>query len=174
MSGYAPCPYIPFVPPMWCRIQKNDCGYRTIPVWTTMSTKTDESNAAPQAISKRAGTRWTDEEDAQLIARAKKGMALERIAEEHQRSVKGVRYRLMAHAVDLMREKGLTMEEAGKQMGGIFAKDIEGYMREQDEKRLTGRRAMNGEASPTPVANDELMDLIRDIRDLLRTIVAKK
>ena len=65
-----------------------------------------------QPETARAGIRWGDEENQELMKRINEGMSLEDIAKTHQRTIIGVKNRIMANALHIMKEN--KMSRAGE------------------------------------------------------------
>lgn len=64
--------------------------------------------------SDRRGLPWTAEEDAELMARARRGTPLEDIAAAHGRSMGAVKTRVVRNAVNMLQDQGLSIEEVSR------------------------------------------------------------
>lgn len=60
----------------------------------------------------RAGMKWTESENTELMERAVQGMNIDEIAKTHKRTVTGVKARIMSNALTMMKSQNMTMEEA--------------------------------------------------------------
>ena len=62
----------------------------------------------------KAGMKWTPEEDAELVTQATSGMDFIEIATHHKRTSKGVKSRIMAHAVNYLKTQDTNIEDVAK------------------------------------------------------------
>ena len=86
-----------------------------------------------QPETARAGIRWEDEENQELMKRINEGMSLEDIAKTHQRTIIGVKNRIMANALHIMKENKMSFDEVSK-LVNISVDDLENYKQYQDNK----------------------------------------
>lgn len=103
----------------------------------------------------RAGMPWTAEEDRALRKALQTGASLAALARTHQRTEVAIRMRAMLYASELVDDGKLTMEEASRRLGVAVA-EFERFRRERK-----GR-------------DRDYMPILEEIRDLLRTLVARK
>jgi hypothetical protein len=81
----------------------------------------------------RAGLKWDEEESQELMNRIKDGMSLEDIANTHKRTVSGVKNRIMTNALNIMKEKKISLDEVSK-LVNISVFDLENYKEKIDKK----------------------------------------
>jgi hypothetical protein len=86
-----------------------------------------------QPETARAGIKWTEEESQELMKHLNDGMSLEDIAKIHQRTVSGVKNRIMLNALNIMKEKKISFDEVSK-LVNISVFDLENYKQYQDNK----------------------------------------
>ena len=86
-----------------------------------------------QPETARTGIKWTEEESQELMNRHNDGMSLEDIAKTHQRTLIGVKNRIMANALNIMKEKRMSLDEVSK-LVNISVFDLENYKQYQDNK----------------------------------------
>lgn len=123
----------------------------------------------------RAGVKWTEEENQELMDRVKKHMTLEEIAHKHQRTVSAVKCRVMDNALNMMNMDGLTLEAVARVVN-IPAEDIEGYKRQKEAKpkpqnKKVGTSTMH--CNNTDMQSDSILTLLTEIRDYLKIIAEK-
>ena len=81
----------------------------------------------------RAGLKWDEEESQELMNRIKDGMSLEDIANTHKRTVSGVKNRIMTNALNIMKEKKISLDEVSK-LVNISVFDLKNYKEKIDKK----------------------------------------
>lgn len=81
----------------------------------------------------RAGMKWTDSENTELMERAVQGMNIDDIAKAHMRTVTGVKARIMANALAMMESHDMTLEDASMHVH-IPLEELEAYKQREDEK----------------------------------------
>lgn len=81
----------------------------------------------------RAGMKWTESENTELMERAVQGMNIDDIAKAHMRTVTGVKARIMANALAMMESNDMTLEEASMYVH-IPLEELEAYKQREDEK----------------------------------------
>ena len=86
-----------------------------------------------QPETARAGIKWGEEESQELMKHLNDGMSLEDIAKTHQRTVIGVKNRIMTNALHIMKEKRMSLDEVSK-LVNISVFDLENYKQYQDNK----------------------------------------
>ena len=111
----------------------------------------------------RVGMIWTDQENTELMEQAMYGKGLDEIANKHQRTIRGVKARIMSNALNIMTDKNISLEDVAS-LVHISVQDLVNFKQKQEKKRL-GRK-MN-EAQP------EFMMILTEIRDYLKIIAEK-
>ena len=81
----------------------------------------------------RAGLKWEEEESQELMNRIKDGVSLEDIANTHKRTVSGVKNRIMTNALNILKEKKISLDEVSK-LVNISVFDLENYKEKIDKK----------------------------------------
>jgi len=81
----------------------------------------------------RAGLKWTEEENDQLMKDVMDGMDLDEVAKKHQRTVIGIKSRVMTNALTMMDSKGLTIQDVSK-LVHISEDEIEYHRQKQEYK----------------------------------------
>lgn len=112
----------------------------------------------------RAGMRWSESEDAELMERAVQGMDINAIAKAHMRTIGGVKVRIMTNALAMMERDGMTLEEASVRVH-IPLEDLEEYKLREDEKQEKAKKRPDRDDG-----DGEILATLREIRDLLRVI----
>tara|TARA_B110000259_G_scaffold184524_1_gene231758 strand:- start:2486 stop:3037 length:552 start_codon:yes stop_codon:yes gene_type:complete len=82
----------------------------------------------------RAGLKWTDEEDEQLMKYAIEGMVLDDVALKHHRTVGSIKIRVMSNGLNMMTDKNLTLEEVSN-MIHISEEELGQYKHKWDEDK---------------------------------------
>jgi len=70
------------------------------------------------------------------------GMSLEDIANTHKRTVGGVKNRIMTNALNIMKEKKISLDEVSK-LVNISVFDLENYKEKIDKKELDKKESDN-------------------------------
>lgn len=86
-----------------------------------------------QPETARTGIKWDEEESQELMNRIKDGMSLEDIANTHKRTVGGVKNRIMTNALNILKEKKISLDEVSK-LVNISVFDLENYKEKIDKK----------------------------------------
>lgn len=123
----------------------------------------------------RAGVKWTEEENEQLMKEVMDGIDLEDIAKKHQRTVTGVKSRVMTNALTLMTERNLTLQDVAK-LVHVSVEDLENHKQKQEKKTTTpkvNKTVTVEELSDDNIFYKDLMDILTEIRDYLK-IISKK
>jgi hypothetical protein len=113
----------------------------------------------------RVGIKWTTDEDEQLMQAAFDGLHVNDIAKTHQRTVSGVKSRLMTNALNMMSERNLTLQEVAKQLH-ISIEELENH--KQMRKDTKQKAPSNDKCSDQKITN-----LLTEIRDYLKIIAEK-
>jgi DNA-binding CsgD family transcriptional regulator len=90
----------------------------------------------------RAGLKWDEEESQELMNRIKDGMSLEDIANTHKRTVSGVKNRIMTNALNIMKEKKISLDEVSK-LVNISVFDLKNYKEKIDKKKSDKKESDN-------------------------------
>jgi hypothetical protein len=112
-----------------------------------------------------------------LIERAKNGLDLDNIALKHQRTQWAVKARIMGHAINMMDDKDLSIEEVAN-MVHISVEDIETFKQCQEKKADKPKNAVKKLAQSVTqnnigVSSEEIMTILTEIRDYLKIIAEK-
>ena len=67
-----------------------------------------------QPDTARAGVKWTEEENNQLMKEVMDCMDLDEVAKKHQRTITGVKSRVMTNALTMMKDSDLTLQDVAK------------------------------------------------------------
>lgn len=127
----------------------------------------------------KAGIKWTPEEDEQLVNRATSKMDLEDIATHHKRTVGAVKSRIMSHALGYVTHQNMSTEDAADHFNINVDELVEHKKRvelKQDKKEQKEREREQEspkEASKSEQKKDPYMDILTDIRDLLKVIATE-
>lgn len=127
----------------------------------------------------RAGVKWSDDEDTDLMKRVSGHMDLEDIAKEHQRTISGVKSRIMTIALNIMKDQELSLGDVAN-MVHLSVKDLENYKRSQEQKTTKPSKPQR-KATITPVMEsknnnlsaEQFMNILTEIRDYLKIIAEK-
>jgi hypothetical protein len=130
-----------------------------------------------QPETARIGVKWTEEENEQLMKEAMDGMDLEEVAKKHQRTISGVKSRVMTNALTMMKDRDLSLQDVAK-MVHISVEDLENHKQRQEEKATTpkvNKPAMKIQESSNndSVSHQEFMSVLTEIRDYLKIIAEK-
>jgi hypothetical protein len=87
-----------------------------------------------QPETARAGLKWDEEESQELMKHINDGMSLEDIAKTHQRTIIGVKNRIMANVLNIMKENtSMSFDEVSK-LVNISVFDLQNYKEKIDKK----------------------------------------
>ena len=103
------------------------------------------------------GTKWTHEEDLQVIKYVSDDKSINYIANEHQRSPWGIKCRLLHIAVRMIETEGKSIEEVCTMLH-VKSTEID------DHKR---RNATKSKGKHKTVKIETELDVLKDIRELL-------
>ena len=92
-----------------------------------------------QPETARTGIKWTEDESQELMKHINDGMSLEDIANTHKRTVGGVKNRIMTNALNIMKEKKISLDEVSK-LVNISVFDLENYKQYQDNKEKIDKK----------------------------------
>lgn len=122
----------------------------------------NKRNNNPQLV--RAGLKWTEQEDKELMYRLTTGMKIEEIASSHKRSLTGVKCRIMLNGLKMMNLKNMTIEEVSK----FIMIPVEELKKFKEEKEQKSKINKNDDKSNVSNKNTEILT---EIRDLLKVII---
>lgn len=118
----------------------------------------------------RAGMKWTNEEDIELMKQVEDGIDIDDIAKAHKRTNTGVKARIMSNALAMMESKNMTMEQVSVCVH-ISVEDLQEYKQKQETKKATSR---NEKPKVESITNDDkYMKILVEIRNLLKVIADK-
>lgn len=110
----------------------------------------------------RAGFRWEEDEDKQLIAMIADKKSTDEIAKTLQRTEGSIKTRLIIYAINKMDKENLTIEQASKLIN-MQPTDIQEYQDRKatrEEKRLSRDRTVK---KLTNITNADIYDLLQKI-----------
>lgn len=131
-----------------------------------------------QPDTARAGVKWTEEENEQLMKEVMDGMDLEDVAKKHQRTVTGVKSRIMTNALTMMTVRDLTLQDVAK-LVHISVEDLENHKQRQEQKATTPKLKKTVTATFEELSNNNIssyqdfMNILTEIRDYLKIIADK-
>lgn len=104
-------------------------------------------------------------------------MGMEEIAKQHQRTVIGVKSRIMSHALEYVTHQNISIEDAADHFNINVDELVEHKKRielKQEKKEQNEQQQESPKESSKPQQNkDPYMDILSEIRDLLKVIAAK-
>lgn len=135
----------------------------------------------PETI--RVGLKWSKEEDAKLMKQVYDGIKLDVITKNHQRTINGVKSRIMLNALNVMKEKELSLEEVSK-LVNISIVDLNNFKQNQDTKKekITKKEEVKKKKVTKITIENEIKDnlshpdiliILKEIRDYLKIIAEK-
>lgn len=116
----------------------------------------------PEKYGENFGKYWSQDEEKQLLKLVKEHKTMLEIAKEHKRSEGAIRAKLQHASVKLHKE-GKTNEEIKKIVKLLTTKEIDMAI-ERDKNKVTSKKNIINE-------NKELVDVMKDIRNLLHILV---
>ena len=133
-----------------------------------------------QPETARAGVKWTEEENEQLMKEVMDGMDgmdLDNVAKKHQRTITGVKSRVMTNALTMMIDRDLTLQDVAK-LVHISVEDLENHKQRQEQKATTPKVKQTVTKTSEKVSDDnvsyqDFMNILTEIRDYLKTIAEK-
>ncbi len=130
-----------------------------------------------QPDTARAGVKWTEEENDQLMKEVMDGMDLEEVAKKHQRTFTGVKSRVMTNALTMMNDRDLSIQGVAK-LVHISIEDMELHKQRQEQKasapkaKKTVQKA-EVQSNDGSISNQDFMSVLIEIRDYLKIIAEK-
>lgn len=135
---------------------------------TDITTTATTTSPSPKT---RVGVRWTAAEDEKLLQAVLNGEEFETVAKDHQRTPTAIKARIIGHIYTEMELGGLNIEEASKKYR-ISVEDIEQY---KPTTKAPAKSKATSSNNTDQVANNAMSaELLTEIRDLLRTMVANQ
>lgn len=130
-----------------------------------------------QPDTARAGVKWTEEENEQLMKEVIDGMDLDDVAKKHQRTITGVKSRVMSNALSMMTERDLSLQDVA-QLVHISVEDLENHKQRQEQKATTPKvkrivTKTSKEPSDENIFYQDFMNILTEIRDYLKIIAEK-
>jgi hypothetical protein len=122
------------------------------------------SMASTTATDSRIGQPWTADEDKQLLEEIGSKMDLTAIADIHKRTPKGIKLRLVHHAIQLIDKKVFSIETAADHFG-ISRLDIE----DQKAKKVKETKIATFKEKQ-PEYHEKYLEILSDIRDTLKVL----
>jgi len=142
-----------------------------------MSFNSQLANLREQPETARAGLKWTEDENDQLMKDVMDGMDFNEVAKKHQRTLIGITSRVMTNALTMMNDSELTIQDVSK-LVHISEDEIE-YFRQKQEYKADARKVKkNVTKKDIPSNNDNIpyqdfMIVLTEIRDYLKIIADK-
>lgn len=130
-----------------------------------------------QPETARVGVKWTEEENDQLMKEVMEGMDLEEIAKKHQRTITGVKSRVMSNALTIMNERDLSLQDVAK-LVHISLEDMELHKQRQEQKASAPKAKKTvpkaeEQSDDGNISYHDLMSVLTEIRDYLKIIAEK-
>jgi len=125
------------------------------------------SNVSRRTDDSRIGVGWSQEEDKQLFEEIGAKMDIGQIANIHKRTVKGIKLRLIHHALKMMESKGLSIETVAGHFN-LLRSDIEDFRNKKTQEKKAAEFR-----DKKPEYHDKYLELLTDIRDTLKILVEK-
>lgn len=130
-----------------------------------------------QPETARVGVKWTEAENEQVMKEVMDGMDLDDVAKKHQRTVTGVKSRVMTNALTMMTDRDLTLQDVAK-LVHISVEDLENYKQRQEQKATTPKVKKTGTKTSEELPDDNIshkdfMNILTEIRDYLKIIAEK-
>jgi polyhydroxyalkanoate synthesis regulator phasin len=119
----------------------------------------------------KVGMRWTNEEDEELMVRVKDKMELCEIARIHQRTMGGIKSRIIHNGWKMVKEGKLSVEEVTDLLN-VSVEDIKKY-NEKQEKKITQIRVKRGLDPKEPRELQRMIDP-EESRGLQHTVDPKE
>ena len=129
----------------------------------------------------RAGFKWTNDEDAQLMKEAQDGLEFDDIATKHQRTISAVKLRVMSNGLKMMTESNLTLSEVSTLIHISEEELLQYKQREDDEKmkqkakqeKTQNKKLNTFSISDGDTITQDIVSILSDIRDYLKIISEK-
>jgi hypothetical protein len=106
----------------------------------------------------RVGMKWTPQEDHKLILMAKHNVHIEDMAEIYQRTIGGIKARIMMHALSYMKSNNVSIEESATYFN-LTTTDLYRHQQYQQSKKMHVSKQLN---------TKDCMTLLSEIRDILK------
>jgi hypothetical protein len=90
----------------------------------------------------RAGVKWSEEENSELMERAVEGVNIDEIAKLHKRTVGAVKARIMENALTIVNEGKMTMDEVSNYVH-VSMDDLTLYKERNDNKAAKANQKPN-------------------------------
>ena len=123
----------------------------------------------------RHGQAWTEDEENFVLKRVSQKADYSTIADEVQRSIGGVYSHLKELAYRYVVFENKLLEEAS-QLTGCSIQDIQDHITKKEMvKKMKEEKGLVKKCPQFPVKKEEdLMDILKEIRDLLKMLVLEK
>lgn len=129
-----------------------------------------------QPDTARAGVKWTEEENNQLMKEVMDGMDLDEVAMKHQRTITGVKSRVMTNTLTMMKDRDLTLQDVAK-LVHISEDELENHRQRQENKadapKVKKTVTKQDETSLDNISYQDFMSVLTEIRDYLKIIAEK-
>lgn len=130
-----------------------------------------------QPDTARAGVKWTEEENNQLMKEVMDGMDLDEVAKKHQRTITGVKSRVMTNALTMMKDRDLSLQDVAK-LVHISEDELENHRQRQEDKAAAPKVKKTVTKAYEQPHNDNIsyqdfMSVLTEIRDYLKIIAEK-
>jgi len=130
-----------------------------------------------QPETARAGLKWTEDENDQLMKDVMDGMDFNEVAKKYQRTLIGIKSRVMTNALTMMNDRDLTIQDVAK-LVHISEDEIEYFRQTQEYKADATKVKKNVTKKDSPSNNDNIpyqdfMSVLTEIRDYLKIIADK-
>lgn len=140
------------------------------------------SRLREQPDTARAGLKWTEEENEQLMKEVIDGIDLNEIAKKHQRTLSGIKQRIMNNALTMAETQEITLQDVSELLH-IPMVDLENHKKKQERKATALHQKKNQtkiESSSSVLIeketsqHQEIMSILTEIRDYLKIISEKQ
>lgn len=121
----------------------------------------------------RAGLKWEQEEDDNLLKMLSEGVSLSDIAKNLQRTEGSIKTRLTLYAINKMEKENMSIEQVS-QLVGLTEKDITDY---QERKALRDERRQKKSRTPKKpanVTNGDIYDMLLVINKNLESLLSSR
>jgi hypothetical protein len=127
-------------------------------------------NLREQPNTARVGIKWTEEEDNDVMKEALDGMNLHDIAKKHERTIGGIKIRIMNNLLTIMKDRNLSIQDLQKPVY-ISVEDLENHKQRQEKKKPVTKIQETSNNDNVPYK--EFMIVLTEIRDYLKIIADK-
>lgn len=128
-----------------------------------------------RSTAARVGVKWTEDENEQLMKEVMDGVDLADVAKKHQRTISGVKLRVMTNALTMMTDRDLTLQDVAK-LVHISVEDLENHKQRQEQKSYNTKKNRNKdteEPSDENISYQDFKKILIEIRDYLKIIAEK-